>query len=162
MSAEAKVEKKKNIIEMFVDGARRGFTIGTTAMLPNVIMAFIVIRGLEVTGLLKVIGKVFAPIMAMWGLPGEAAAALVAAFMSMGGGIGVVASLFTAGVLTPHDVTVMVPAIYLLGNPAQNMGRCPGIAEVNPKHFMPILAICIINCLLSIWFMQGVMLFFKK
>lgn len=161
MSAQAKAQPKKNIVEMFVDGARKGFTIGTTAMLPNVIMAFILIRALEVTGLLTLIGKVFAPIMALWGLPGQAAAALVAAFMSMGGGIGVVASLFTAGALSAHDVTVIVPAIYLLGNPAQNMGRCPGIAEVNSKHLAPILIICILNCLLSIWFMQGVMMFFK-
>lgn len=161
MTADTK-QPKKNIIEMFVDGAKRGFTIGTTAMLPNVIMAFIVIKGLEVTGLLTIIGKVFAPVMAMWGLPGAAAAALVAAFMSMGGGVGVVASLYVAGALSAQDVTVLAPAIYLLGNPAQNMGRCPGIAEVNPKHFAPILAICITNCLLSIWFMQGILLFFKK
>ena len=37
-------EHKKNILDLFVEGARKGFTIGTTSLLPNVIMAFVIIR----------------------------------------------------------------------------------------------------------------------
>lgn len=36
-TAEAK--SKKNILDLFIEGARNGFTIGTTSLLPNVIMA---------------------------------------------------------------------------------------------------------------------------
>ncbi len=39
--------------------------------------------------------------------------------MSMGGAVGVAASLATAGALTGHDVTVLLPAMYLMGNPVQ-------------------------------------------
>ncbi len=46
--------------------------------------------------------------------------------MSMGGAVGVAASLATAGALTGHDVTVLLPAMYLMGNPVQNVGRCTG------------------------------------
>jgi spore maturation protein SpmB len=81
---------RKNIMDMFIDGARRGFTIATTSLLPNVVMAFVIIQALKVTGLLDIVGKVCAPIMAIWGLPGEAATVLLAAVMSMGGGVGVV------------------------------------------------------------------------
>ena len=49
-------EHKKNILDLFVEGARKGFTIGTTSLLPNVIMAFVIIRILDVTGLLHLIG----------------------------------------------------------------------------------------------------------
>ena len=44
---------KKNILDLFIDGARNGFKIGTTSLLPNVIMAFVIIRILDVTGLLQ-------------------------------------------------------------------------------------------------------------
>lgn len=81
---EVVAKKQKNIMELFIDGARQGFTIGTTSLLPNVIMAFVIIRILDVTGLLKLIGQVFQPVMALWGLPGEAAMVIIASLMSMG------------------------------------------------------------------------------
>lgn len=153
-SNEAAVEKKKNILDLFVEGARRGFTIGTTSLLPNVIMAFVIIRVLDVTGLLKIIGIVFSPIMALWGLPGEAATVIITSIMSMGGGIGVVASLYNEGILNAVQVTTLVPAIYLMGNPVQNVGRCLGISGVNTKHYAAIIGICVINALVSIWVMR--------
>jgi spore maturation protein SpmB len=152
-------EKKKNILDLFVEGARSGFTIGTTSLLPNVIMAFVIIRVLEVTGLLKIIGIVCAPVMALWGLPGEAATVLVTAIMSMGGGIGVAVSLYSNGILDAVQVTMLVPAIYLMGNPVQNVGRCLGISGVNTKHYAMIIGICVINALLSIWVMRLLLLF---
>lgn len=153
------IERKKNLLDLFIDGAKNGFTIGTTSLLPNVLMAFVIIRILDVTGLLKVIGDVCAPIMALWGLPGEAATILVTAIMSMGGGVGVAASLFSSGNIDALQLTSLVPAIYLIGNPVQNVGRCLGIAGVNTKHYGPIIAICFINALLSIWAMRLVLIF---
>ena len=32
-------QPRKNIMDLFIDGARRGFTIATTSLLPNVVMA---------------------------------------------------------------------------------------------------------------------------
>lgn len=151
---------KKNVVDLFVDGARRGFNIAITNMMPNVIMAFIFIKALQVSGLLTLIGKVFGPVMALWGMPGEAATVLVAAFMSMGGGVGVAASLYTAGVLTPADVTALLPAIYIMGNPVQNVGRCLGTAEVDTKYYTGITLICIVNSLICIWVMKALLIFF--
>ena len=140
---------KKNILDLFIDGARNGFKIGTTILLPNVIMAFVIIRILDVTGLLHIIGVVCAPIMALWGLPGEAATVLVTAIMS----------IFTSNILDPAQLTILVPAIYLIGNPVQNVGRCLGISGVNTKHYVAIISICFINALLSIWAMRLILLF---
>ena len=110
-------------------------------------------------GLLHLIGVVCAPIMALWGLPGEAATVLVTAIMSMGGGIGVAMSLFTSNIPDPAQLTILVPAIYLIGNPVQNVGRCLGISGVNTKHYVAIISICFINALLSIWAMRLILLF---
>ncbi len=80
---------RKNVMDMFIDGARRGFTIATTNLLPNVVMAFVIIQALKITGLLDWVGHICEPVMALWGLPGEAATVLLAALMSMGGAVGV-------------------------------------------------------------------------
>ena len=77
-------QSRKNIMDLFIDGARRGFTIATTSLLPNVVMAFVIIQALKVTGLLEIVGRVCEPIMALWGLPGAAATVLLASVMSMG------------------------------------------------------------------------------
>ena len=148
-------QTRKNILDLFPDGARRGFTIATTSLLPNVVMAFVIIQALTVTGLLEIVGKICEPVMALWGLPGEAATVLLAAVMSMGGGVGVCASLVISGVLNGHDATVLLPAIYLMGNPVQNVGRCLGTAGVKPKYYPHIITICVINALLSLWVMQA-------
>ncbi len=150
--------RKKTLMDIFVDGARRGWTIGTTNMLPNVLMAFVLIQALNVSGLLAIIGKVFGPVMALWGLPGEAAAVLIASFLSMGGGVGVAASLYTAQHLSGADVTVLMPAIFLMGALLQYMGRCLGTAEVNSRYWPHILAICVINALLSMWVMRAILI----
>ncbi len=154
------ITENKNILDLFIEGAKRGFTIGTTSLLPNVVMAFVIIRILEVTGLLKLIGIVCSPIMALWGLPGEAATVIITSIMSMGGGIGVAVSLYISAHLDATQVTMIVPAIYLMGNPVQNIGRCLGIAGVNTKHYVAIFSICVINALLSIWAMRFILMFF--
>ena len=61
---------RKNVMDMFIDGARRGFTIATTNLLPNVVMAFVIIQALKITGLLDWVGHICEPVMALWGLPG--------------------------------------------------------------------------------------------
>ena len=98
--------------------------------------------------------------MGLWGLPGEAATVIIGSLMSMGGAIGILMSLFTQGIMDPIQVTVMVPGIYLMGNPVQNVGRCLGISGVNSRHYFAIIMICLINTLLSIWAMRLIMLFF--
>ena len=158
MEKEA-IAPKKNILDLFVEGARKGFTIGTTSLLPHVIMAFVIIHVLDVTGLLHLIGIVFEPVMGLWGLPGEAATVIIGSIMSMGGAIGIAMSLFTNGILDPIQLTTMIPGIYLMGNPVQNVGRCLGVAGVNSRHYPAILAICLINTLLSIWAMRFLLLF---
>lgn len=44
------------ITDVFVEGARKGWSIATGSTLPNVVMAFIIIKALEITGALKGLG----------------------------------------------------------------------------------------------------------
>ena len=79
----------RTVVDMFVEGARKGWQIGIHSILPNVVMAYALIRILEVSGLLKLVGQACAPVMALFGLPGEAIMVNLAALLSMGGAVGV-------------------------------------------------------------------------
>lgn len=158
MMAEKK--KDKNIIDLFIEGCRKGWDTGIRNMMPNVIMAFVLIKALNVTGLLKMLGVVFAPVMALWGLPGEAITVLVSALMSMGGAIGAAASLMSSGAMTAKDVTVVMPAIYLMGSLVQYLGRCLGTSEVDSKYYGIMFAIAIANALMAMWIMKIVVAMF--
>lgn len=144
----------KNPLDLFIEGAKQGWNIAIGSMLPNVLMAFVLIQILNVTGVLKVIGTVAGPVMALWGLPGEALVVLLAAFMSMGGAVGVTASLIGSGNLAGIDAVILSPAIMLMGSLVQYIGRCLGTAEANTRYWGWHILICIVNSLIGLWLMQ--------
>jgi spore maturation protein SpmB len=150
----APVKEKKMVTDIFVDGARKGWQIATSNTVPNVLMAFVVIYALQITGLMDFLGSVFAPAMALFGLPGEAAMVLFAAWMSMGGGVGVASSLFLTGKLTATNVAILAPAMYLMGSQLQFMGRLLGVTGTKGKYYPAMFAICVLNALIALWIMN--------
>lgn len=145
---------KPMITDVFVGGVRNGWNIAIGSMLPNVLMAFILIYILNLTGVLDLLGNLFKPVMGLFGLPGEAMVVLLAAWMSMGGGVGVASGLFAAGSLGLHDLAVIAPAMYLMGSQVQYMGRLLGVVGVPGRHIPVMLLISVINAFLSIVVMQ--------
>ena len=57
------------VTDVFVKGAVQGWNIAVTSTIPNVLMAFVIIKVLNHSGLLTIFGELFAPIMAIFGLP---------------------------------------------------------------------------------------------
>lgn len=151
MSAPA---SKPMITDVFVAGARKGWNIATSSTIPNVMMAFIIIKALYITGALAMIGKIFAPIMALVGLPGEAAAVLMSAMMSMGGAVGVVMGLYEGGLITGTHIAILAPAIYLMGSIVQYMGRILGVVGTEGARIPVMFAICIINAFIAMFIMN--------
>ncbi|MDK2823792.1 MAG: hypothetical protein PWP71_1710 [Clostridia bacterium] len=146
--------QKKMVTDVFVEGARRGWNIGISNIVPNVIMAFVIIQALKITGILTLIGKIFGPIMAVFGLPGEGATVLMGAWLSMGGGVGVAVGLFNDGLLTGQHLAILTPAIFLMGAQIQYAGRLLGTAEVNSRHYGILFGICIMNALIAMLIMR--------
>lgn len=142
------------VTDIFVAGARKGWNIATTSTLPNVVMAFIIIKALEITGTLKVMGMIFAPIMGLFGLPGEAAAVLMGGWMSMGGAIGVAIGLFDKGILTGEHLAILAPAIYLMGSQVQYLGRILGVIGTPAKRIPIMIAISVVNAFLAMLLMR--------
>ncbi|CBG87383.1 YjiG family protein [Citrobacter rodentium] len=142
------------ITDVFVEGARKGWNIATSSTLPNVVMAFIIIKALEITGALKGMGMVFAPLMGLFGLPGEAAAVLIGGWMSMGGGIGVAIGLFDKGILTGQHLAILAPAIYLMGSQVQYLGRILGVIGTQARRIPLMIAISIVNAFIAMLLMR--------
>ncbi|KJF87981.1 hypothetical protein GLP30_09770 [Photobacterium phosphoreum] len=148
------ITKKPMVTDIFVEGAKKGWVIATTSTVPNVLMAFVIIKALQITGALELMGTLFSPIMAIFGLPGEAAAVLIGAWMSMGGAVGVVITLFDQGILNGEHIAILAPAIYLMGSQVQYMGRIMGPIRTEGRYIPVMIAISVLNAFAAMFVMN--------
>ncbi len=145
---------RANPFDIFVIGARKGFNIAINNLMPNVVMAYVIAEMLNLLGVMQIIGHVFAPVMSIFGLPGEAVTVLLTAWLSSSAGTGVAVSLLTKGTLDPAQITILIPAIFLMGAQLQYMGRLLGVADV-PKKYWPLLMLTsIVNAVISMLIMR--------
>ena len=131
-------QTNNNPFDIFVIGARKGFTVATQNLLPNVLMAYTLSEILNLLGVMKMIGAIFGPAMGLFGLPGEAVTVLLTAWLSSSAGTGIAVSLLSNGTINGTHATILIPAIFLLGPQIQYMGRLLGVADV-PKKYWPLL-----------------------
>ncbi|MGC6387492.1 YjiG family protein [Ewingella sp. S1.OA.A_B6] len=152
MSNTAKVSN--NPFDIFVVGARKGFNIAINNLMPNVVMAYVIAEILNLLGVMNFIGHLFAPLMGLLGLPGEAITVLLTAWLSSSAGTGVAISLLTKGTLDAAQITILAPAIFLMGSQLQYMGRLLGVADV-PKKYWPLLMLTsILNSIIAMIVMR--------
>ena len=149
---------KPMVTDVFVKGAVQGWNICVTSTIPNVLMAFVIIKILNHSGLLALIGQIFSPIMGIFGLPGEAATVLLGGWMSMGGGVGVAVALFDNGVLNGTQLAIVCPAIFLMGSQSQELGRCLGGIGIKGSKIPLIMAIPVLTAFVSLFVMRILML----
>lgn len=149
---EIKEAEKKGVTTIFVEGASSGLNIGLKSIIPNVLMAYVLIKVLNVTGIMDIAGNILAPVMGIFGLPGEASAVLLASLLSMGGGVGVAGALFESGVVTGAHLAILSPAIFLMGSLVQYSGRLLAVVEVKEKGLL--FAVSILNALIAMFIMN--------
>ncbi|MGL4859668.1 MAG: YjiG family protein [Enterobacteriaceae bacterium] len=147
-------QSKPMITDVFIAGARKGWSIATTNTLPNILMAFVLIKAMKITGALDGLAYIFNPIMALFGLPGEAAAVLIGGWMSMGGGIGVAVSLYSEGILTGTHLAILAPAIYLMGSQLQYLGRILGVIGTRASLIPLMIALSVVNAFIAMFIMR--------
>lgn len=160
-TTEIKKSDDRSVIDVFTDGALKGWNVGVKNIIPNVLMAYVCITILKITGALQFAGNIFAPVMAIFGLPGEAIMVLLSALMSMGGAVGVAHALYTGGSMSPEHITIVIPAIYLLGSKIQYLGRLLGTAGVKSKYFPILIGISCVNAVIAMLIMRIAIQFFN-
>ena len=146
--------EQSNIYDAFVEGMRKGWKVATLNMLPNVVLAFVLIKALKLSGLLELLGDWCAPVMAVFGLPGEAVTVLISTLFSAGGGIGTAAGLYTHDIMNSTHMSIVMPGIFLMGALIQYMGRILGVAGVDSKHYPILFLIGVINAVLAMLTMK--------
>jgi spore maturation protein SpmB len=154
MSNNAKPATSNNPFDIFVVGARKGFQIAINNLLPNVLMAYVIAEILNLVGAMQFIGKIFAPLMGIFGLPGEAVTVLLTTWLSSSAGTGVAVSLLAKGVLNGTHATILIPALFLMGSQLQYMGRLLGVADVPKKYWPLLMVISIVNACISMIVMR--------
>lgn len=143
-----------NPFDIFVVGARKGFNIAINNLMPNVVMAYVISEMLNLLGVMTLVGHIFAPLMGLLGLPGEAVTVLLTSWLSSSAGTGVAISLLTKGTLDVTQITILAPAIFLMGSQLQYMGRLLGVADV-PKKYWPLLMLTsVLNAIISMILMR--------
>ena len=154
MSNNAKPATPSNPFDIFVIGARKGFQIAINNLMPNVLMAYVIAEILNLVGAMQFIGKIFAPMMGIFGLPGEAVTVLLTTWLSSSAGTGVAVSLIAKGVLNGTHASILIPALFLMGAQLQYMGRLLGVADT-PKKYWPLLMLArIINACIAMIVMR--------
>lgn len=141
----------KNPLDLFVSGAKMGWNMGVNNLVPNIVMAFVVIEVLKITGILALIGKYAGPVMALWGLPGEALVILCTGFLSQGGAVGMIVSLNSNNILSLSDAAVITPGMMMIGGLIQYIGRCLGTSGANKKYWGWHIGIAFINSAIAMW-----------
>lgn len=143
-----------NPFDIFIIGARKGFNIAINNLMPNVLMAYVIAEMLNLLGVMQAIGHIFSPLMGGFGLPGEAITVLLTAWLSSSAGTGVAISLLSKGTLDIGQITILAPAIFLMGSQLQYMGRLLGVADVPKKYWPLLMVVSILNAVISMLVMR--------
>jgi spore maturation protein SpmB len=143
-----------NIYDAFVDGMRKGWKVATLNMLPNVVLAFVLIKALKLSGLLELMGQICSPLMSLFGLPGEAVTVLISTLFSAGGGVGAAAVLYSHDIMDSTHMSIIMPGIFLMGALVQYLGRILGVAGVDSRHYPALFCIGVLNAVLAMLTMK--------
>ena len=142
-------QAKRSLLEEFIFGAKNGFYLGVEKIIPAMILAYVLILFLKITGLMAIIGNVISPVMAIFGLPGEAIVALISAFFAKAAGAATAATLYADGTINAVQATILFPATITMGTLIGHFVRCVVASGANPKHHTMLVAIPIIDAVLS-------------
>ena len=144
-AAVAMPKPKLSIVEEFVAGAKKGFYIGAEMIAPAMVLAYVLIQFLDITGLMTIVGRVLSPVMAIFGLPGEAIVALVAAFFAKAAGCATAATLYSKGLITAAQATILFPACVTMGTLIGHFVRIVIVSNANKKWHPLLLAVPIVD-----------------
>ncbi|MBV7271440.1 nucleoside recognition protein [Clostridium sp. PL3] len=150
---------KKNIIETFMAGAKKGFYIGVELITPAMILGYAIIQFLQITGLLDIVGKLLNPVMMVFGLPGKASVALIAAFFAKTAGAAAAATLYTNGAINAVQATILFPATILMGTLVGHYVRIVIVANTNKKWHPLLIAVPIIDAVIAMLITRAILSF---
>ena len=159
--AEAKVKLGKNPFDNFMAGARQGFTVWWKFVIPAIVMAYVITKFLNITGLMDLFSKYGGPVMMLFGgLPGVAMVAFIAGFFSKGGGTAAAAAMYLEGSLTGEDCAILLVLIMSCGGLLGQWLRIVCVSGTVSKRQPWMFAVAFSVGLISAWLMRLLLVFF--
>jgi len=148
-----KAEKKKvgNPINIFFAGVRKGVNIWLNTMIPSATLCYTLLQVLTLIGFTDLMATIFSPVMAIFGLPGEAMIALVAGFGSKSNGCATAAGLFAEGLLTEKHVAVILLSCMCGGGIMPQWPRTISTSGTDPKLHIPLIIITLLAGMVGLW-----------
>ena len=140
---------KKTAVEIFMGGAKKGFYIGVEQILPVMIMGYVIVQFLQLTGLVDILGNIFGPVMCIFGLPGESVVVLIAAFFAKAAGAATAANLFAQSLITAPQATILIMPCMLMGTLVGHYARIVLVANASTKYRMLLLAVPIFDAIVG-------------
>ncbi|WP_370521064.1 nucleoside recognition domain-containing protein [Cetobacterium sp. 2A] len=145
------VKNNQSVVEIFMKGAKKGLNITFEQIAPAMILAYVLIVFLKTTGLMDIIATVLSPLMALFGLPGEASLVIIAAFFAKAAGAATGLMLYQEGILTQEQATILYPAVILMGTLVGHYARIVIVSGVSKKYYKLLLIIPLIDAALAMF-----------
>lgn len=153
------IKNKKSIIEIFMAGCKKGYYIGVELILPAMIMGYIIVQFLKLTGLVDILGTTCGPIMNIFGLPGESIVAIISAFFSKAAGAATALTLYGEGIITATQATILIIPCMLMGTLVGHYARIVLVADTNPKYRLLLLFVPIFDSIIGMLIMRFILHF---
>ena len=150
----SQAKQSKGVIEVFMDGAKKGFYICIEQILPAMILGYVLVQFLQLTGLVLLLGKVFGPVMGLFGLPGEAVVVFLSAFFAKAAGAATAANLYAEGIINAAQATILIMPCMLMGTLVGHYARIVLVANTNTKYRMLLLAVPIFDSIVGMIIMR--------
>lgn len=157
MAAETAKTSKPSVVDTFLKGCARGFKVGIENITPAMILGYVLVYILQTTGLMDLLGVVFAPVMGLFGLPGEAFTVLISAFFAKASGCATAVTMYESGVLTLGQASMMLPACILMGTLIGHYARIVLVAGTNKKWHPLLFAVPLIDAIISLIIMRVIL-----
>ncbi len=145
---------QKSIVEIFMEGSKKGFYVGLNNILPAMVLGFTIVQFLQLTDLVPLLGNVFGPIMGLFGLPGETVIVLVSAFFAKAAGAATAANMYAQGLINPVQATILLLPCMLMGTLVGHYARIVLVANANPAHRLALLLIPIVDTVIGMFLMN--------
>jgi len=127
--------EKKGLVQVFLDQGAVGFKLWFEKVCVATVFGYAVVEFLNVTGLMNIISYIFSPIVGILGLPGEAATAILASYMTLPAGCAIAASLVQKGTISMRQLTIMFPMMYAVASNLLYIGRVLGSSGVDARKY---------------------------
>lgn len=150
---------KPNVVEEFVAGAKKGLYVGLEMIAPAMVLAYVLILALKMTGLLDLIGQFAGPVMGIFGVPGEGVVVLAAAFFAKAAGCATAANLYLAGKLTAAQATILFPACITMGTLIGHFVRIIVVSNANKRWHPILLCVPLIDAVVVMFMTRAVLVF---